>query len=39
MAGHTMHRLTNQVITIDGDRAEADPYVDGLIMFGDAGSG
>jgi 3-phenylpropionate/cinnamic acid dioxygenase small subunit len=39
MAGHTMHRLTNQVITIDGDRAEARTYVDGLIMFGDAGSG
>ena len=34
-AGHTMHRLTNQVITIDGDRAEARTYVDGLIMFGD----
>ncbi len=39
MAGHTMHRLTNQVITVDGDRAEARTYVDGLIMFGDAGSG
>ena len=34
-----MHRLTNQVITVDGDRAEARTYVDGLIMFGDAGSG
>jgi 3-phenylpropionate/cinnamic acid dioxygenase small subunit len=39
IAGHTMHRLTNQVITVDGDRAEARTYVDGLIMFGDAGSG
>jgi 3-phenylpropionate/cinnamic acid dioxygenase small subunit len=39
MAGHTMHRLTNQVITVDGDRAEARTYVDGLIMFGEAGSG
>ena len=39
MAGHTMHRLTNQVITVDGDRAEARTYVDGLIMFGDAGAG
>jgi hypothetical protein len=39
MAGHTMHRLTNQVITVDGDGAEARTYVDGLIMFGGAGSG
>lgn len=39
MAGHTMHRLTNQVITIDGDRAEARTYVDGLIMFGEGDSG
>ena len=34
-----MHRLTNQVITIDGDRAEARTYVDGLIMFGEGDSG
>jgi 3-phenylpropionate/cinnamic acid dioxygenase small subunit len=39
MAGHTMHRLTNQVITVDGDAATARTYVDGLIMFGDNGSG
>jgi 3-phenylpropionate/cinnamic acid dioxygenase small subunit len=39
MAGHTMHRLTNQVITVDGDRAAARTYVDGLIMFGETGSG
>ncbi|MGH3637776.1 MAG: nuclear transport factor 2 family protein [Mycobacterium sp.] len=39
MAGHTMHRLTNQVITVDGDRAASRTYVDGLIMFGEAGSG
>jgi 3-phenylpropionate/cinnamic acid dioxygenase small subunit len=39
MAGHTMHRLTNQVITVDGDRAEARTYVDGLIMAADNDSG
>ena len=27
MAGHTMHRLTNQVIAVDGDAAEARTYV------------
>jgi 3-phenylpropionate/cinnamic acid dioxygenase small subunit len=39
MAGHTMHRLTNQVITVDGDTAEARTYVDTLIMLGDNTSG
>jgi 3-phenylpropionate/cinnamic acid dioxygenase small subunit len=39
MAGHTMHRLTNQVITVDGDAAEARTYVDALIMLGDNTSG
>ena len=39
MAGHTMHRMTNQVITVDGDRAEARTYVDGLIMLADNKSG
>lgn len=39
MAGRTMHRLTNQVIAVDGDVASARTYVDGLIMFGDNGSG
>lgn len=38
-AGHTMHRMTNHVITVDGDRAEARTYVDGLILFGDNTSG
>ena len=38
MAGHTMHRLTNQVIAVDGDKAEARTYVDALIML-DANSG
>jgi 3-phenylpropionate/cinnamic acid dioxygenase small subunit len=39
MAGHTMHRLTNQVITVDGDIAQARTYVDALIMLADNNSG
>lgn len=39
MAGHTMHRLTNQVITVDGDSAQARTYVDALIMLPDNNSG
>jgi 3-phenylpropionate/cinnamic acid dioxygenase small subunit len=39
MASHTMHRLTNQVITVDGDKAESRTYVDALIMVGDSNSG
>jgi 3-phenylpropionate/cinnamic acid dioxygenase small subunit len=39
MAGHTLHRLTNQVVTVDGDKAVARTYVDALIMFGDNQTG
>ncbi len=39
LAGHTMHRLTNQVIDVDGDSAQARTYVDALIMLGDNSSG
>ena len=39
MAGHTMHRLSNQTITVDGDNAVARTYIDGLIMVGDNKSG
>ncbi|OJZ68755.1 polyketide cyclase [Mycobacterium paraffinicum] len=39
MAGHTLHRLTNQAITVDGDSASARTYVDAVIMFGDNQSG
>jgi uncharacterized protein (TIGR02246 family) len=39
MAGHTMHRLSNQAITVDGDKAAARTYIDGLIMAGDNKSG
>ena len=38
-AGHTMHRLTNQVIEVDGDTARARTYVDALIMLADNSSG
>lgn len=39
MAGHTMHRITNQVVTVDGDTATARAYVDALIMAQDNNSG
>jgi SnoaL-like domain len=39
LAGHTMHRLTNQVITVDGDSAQARTYVDALIMAAGSSSG
>src|SRR5579875_3499738 len=35
MAGHTLHRLSNQVIAVNGDSAEARTYVDALIMVDD----
>jgi len=34
MAGHTMHRLTNQVITVAGDKAESRTYVSGVNAAG-----
>jgi 3-phenylpropionate/cinnamic acid dioxygenase small subunit len=39
MAGHTLHRLSNQVITVDRDRTTARTYVDALIMAADNASG
>lgn len=39
MAGHTLHRLTNQAITIEGDKASARTYIDAVIMMGDNQSG
>jgi 3-phenylpropionate/cinnamic acid dioxygenase small subunit len=39
MAGHTLHRLTNQAITVEGDKASARTYVDAVIMMGDNQSG
>lgn len=38
-AGHTLHRLSNLAIAVDGDRAEARSYIDGLIMAADGKSG
>lgn len=38
-AGHTLHRLSNQAITLDGDKASARTYIDAVIMFGDNESG
>lgn len=32
-ATHTMHRMTNQAIEIDGDTATMRTYVDALILF------
>ena len=39
LAGHTMHRLTNQVITVNGDAAQSRTYIDALIMLADNNSG
>lgn len=39
MAGHTMHRLSNIAIDLDGDRAVTRTYVDGLILAADNASG
>ena len=38
-AGHTMHRISNAVVTVDGVTARARAYVDALIMAADNGSG
>ena len=37
-AAHTMHRMTNQAVTFDGDKATIRTYVDALILLED-GSG
>jgi 3-phenylpropionate/cinnamic acid dioxygenase small subunit len=37
--GHTLHRLTNMAVTVDGDRATARTYVDAVIMAADGQSG
>lgn len=35
-AAHTMHRMSNQVVTVDGDTATARTYVDALILGPDS---
>ena len=39
MAGPTLHRITNAVVSVDGDAATARAYVDALIMAQDNSSG
>lgn len=39
MAGYTLHRITNQAATVNGDTAAARAYVDALIMSQDNTSG
>ncbi|ORV81480.1 polyketide cyclase [Mycobacterium interjectum] len=39
LAGRTMHRLSNLAITLDGDKAAARTYIDGLILVADNTSG
>ncbi|MEV0358646.1 nuclear transport factor 2 family protein [Nocardia sp. NPDC050697] len=38
-AGHTLHRLSNIAIAVDGDRATARTYVDSLVLTSDGASG
>ena len=37
--GHTMHKLSNLAITVDGDRAASRTYVDAVLMAPDGQSG
>jgi hypothetical protein len=37
-AQHTMHRMTNQAVDIDGDAATVRTYVDALILFEGGGA-
>lgn len=39
VAGHTMHRMSNEVITVAGDKAAARTYVDAVILVADNTSG
>lgn len=38
-AGHTLHRITNTAIEVDGNSATSRAYVDGLILSPDNTSG
>ena len=37
--GHTLHRITNQAVTANGDRVTARSYVDALVMMADNQTG
>lgn len=37
--GHTMHRLSNLAVTVDGDTATARTYVDAVLMAPDGQTG
>ena len=37
--GHTLHRLSNVAVTVDGDSAEARSYVDAILMAAGGNSG
>ena len=37
--GHTMHRLSNLAITVEGDTARARSYVDAILMSADGQTG
>ncbi|MGE2728676.1 nuclear transport factor 2 family protein [Mycolicibacterium vaccae] len=39
LAGHTLHRITNEAIEVDGDTATARAYVDALILSPDNTAG
>ncbi|MEZ0338933.1 nuclear transport factor 2 family protein [Mycobacterium sp. pV006] len=39
MAGHTLHRISNIAVEVDGDTATSRAYVDGLILSQDNTSG
>ncbi|MBI3214383.1 MAG: nuclear transport factor 2 family protein [Mycobacterium sp.] len=38
-AGHTLHRLSNIAVTVNGDRAQARSYVDVLVLSSDNTAG
>lgn len=39
MAGHTLHRISNQSVEFDGDHGRAQSYVDAYVMAPDNSSG
>lgn len=38
-AGHTLHRMSNHAVKVDGDSAQARTYVDAYVMAADNASG